>query len=1084
MQALNRPFHFAVVDEVDSILIDEARNPFIVNMPGADNFSHSEWTIAVRVSMLLKGPPVPENMHPDELISYFEGIPMEEFMSVDYIPDYRIKGATITRKGMAKAVKLLSHPSIARIYMVSAIKDEEKKVSGETTAPTHVALLEIDQTEEFGEDTNRSASVGRLVVRKLQESENEVSTWNTDSQDEIIELADVSLDSLCDALMARQFLHIPYETVIDSIYEAAIAPVLWSGGSKSWGRYLNQAVRAVHAFKKNIDYIVRDGEVVVIDTATGRERERSRWQAGLHQAIEAKELVLQADPNIEIRPEDFDQGRVTYQVLFSEYQTLSGMTGTAATEAEEFEEAYELSIVRIPPHRPSQRIDLHPLVYGSKEGWRMKLQQAVRDAVIDGRPVLVATMSVEASEEVLEVVKETALYPSLNEIQSRILASALSRVPSTLPSPPIKDLLLAGGLPGDSKIEALNPEARSAIAFYISVKQKYPRTSEFLHKFVREGSISTDEADEMKQSIMVLRDVLTTRAWSLRNQMEADAIKDILELLIHSVKESKIGNKVKVNLLNARPDRARKEAEIIAQAGLPATVTVATSMAGRGTDILLGGNPKGLTLLALKYIVLPLITDEKSPECDPPLSGIHPAWTGSNIEDSMRDCLPESISSACFDIKAKELHEKLLFQDAITFLEGIIEMTELFRANFGLQNEGETEIDVDLDRCDSWIRNELSESGMLVTGSFEFSTGLEEEILRYSLLQWLWFDRECKLMGEKVRGAGGLSVVIASIPETRRTELQLRGRAGRQGDPGSTSVVASLEDPLLTSALMPKQKKDIWLYIEESGGADGPLPSLVIDPVIKTLTRNQEQMQQSARDVARKYDAVIDAYRRHVYRLRRIMNKGGEMSRSVLFHADLRAMSEELVSYHCSANLPLDQWNLDGLLTDIGELLYSPGLKIRMESQSAFPNLPQSRHPSQLSISMHFVDEFLMAMLEEVMIDQEESRPSLVEDLRNCLKGKKSVDGTAMPILDFKSTKTPIAPLRRKALLNARKEAILDGNAGTKHAYQRLVLWVGDTIAVCLYLFKNSCSYSVTFSSCGFLCSICMKTRDTLCKRQ
>jgi SecA preprotein cross-linking domain/SecA DEAD-like domain len=116
---------------------------------------------------------------------------------------------------------------------------------------------------------------------------------------------------------------------------AAVPAVLWAGGDRGWGRFITTALKAVHLYVRDVDYIVKDSEVVIIDSATGREKRGSRWQGGVHQAIEAKE----APSGTRIRAEDFDQGRITYQVLLNYYGRLSGMTGTAATEAEEFGEA-------------------------------------------------------------------------------------------------------------------------------------------------------------------------------------------------------------------------------------------------------------------------------------------------------------------------------------------------------------------------------------------------------------------------------------------------------------------------------------------------------------------------------------------------------------------------------------------------------------------------------------------------------------------------------------------------------------------------------------------------------------------------
>lgn len=1022
--ALNRPLHFAVVDEVDSILIDEARNPFIVNMPGTDNGLESYWTIAAQIAMELQGPPVPENMGPEDLMNYFDGIPIEDFMSVDFIPDLRIKGTTITRKGMARAVKLLAHPRIGRVFIATDINSPELLYS---------VILEVDSSSG-NDDRSRG---GRLIVRDISSGGDNKAWLRNSSSDQVIEISDCSDDSIRSALQKHGFAIMPSDNVPDNVWYLAVPSVLWNGGAKAWGRFLNQATRAVHAFHKDVDYIVRGGEIVVIDTATGRERERSRWQAGLHQALEAKEMILQADDKLKIKPEDFDQGKITYQVLFSEYNTLSGMTGTAATEAEEFEEAYGLSVVRIPPHRPSLRVDNPTEVYGGKQAWSERILRTVNEAVRAGRPVLIGTMSVEASEEVYRIISSAPIDPKMTDLNTLTLRSNLSRVPQTLPSPPVT---LDGLQPED------NPQLQAAYEFYEALMVDYDVVLKYLKKLANKSSPKRLDLEDLRYSMTVLRSVVSSKAWSLKNPTELDAIQECYDVLVETLKKSTLSESYVINLLNARPERSRMEAEIVAQAGVPGTITVATSMAGRGTDILLGGNPKGLLLGALKFLLFPYM-NVRSQTMDIPLAKVHPAFVGG--EESMEKHLPRIIYLSyrqCTDEMKKNRYSISL--EPLEFFEKVVEKTEMIRSHLKLSLPAQQGLDYDLSSMLLTYANAFEQedwsSEIFLTGilsELECEVPHEEfkDLLRYSLLQWLWFDDQCSRMAEEVRSSGGLCVVIASVPESRRSELQLRGRAGRQGDPGTTSIIASLDDPILSSALLPNQQRDIWNYIEESGSSNEALPSLVIDPIIRTIIRNQEQLQQGGRDVARKYDAVIDSYRRHVYRLRRILTRGGELSRASLFHNDLRNTAEDIVQMHCNESSGVDTWNIEAVIDDMMALLQQPRLSL-VYTESQGKDLLSVSHvcnPENVILSMHVIEDYIMAIAEELEETSQQDATVLHAQICTLLQKRKPI-----PNLDFRKTSVSLPSMRRRSMVTSRQCR----NITKSGAYNELVLWAGDVL--------------------------------------
>lgn len=1044
VQALNRPLNFAVVDEVDSILIDEARNPFIVNMPGTDTGFEQHWMVAVQIAMQLQGPPVPENMNAEDLMHYFDGVPMEEFMNVDFIPDFRIKGTTLTRRGMAKCVKLLAHPHVERVF-----------VAQDVNGIYHCVILDLDVDESY-EDRARSGSSGRLIIREIDgKLEGDAYVPFQDDSEASYELENASRDCVVDTLERIGLVVMPSEEVREEVWDAAIPSVLWSGGSKAWGRFINQATRAVHAFHKNVDYIVRGGEIVVIDSATGRERDRSRWQAGLHQALEAKELYLQSDFDLKIRPEDFDQGRITYQVLFSEYQTLSGMTGTAATEAEEFEEAYGLPVVRIPPHKPSMRVDESLEVYGSKVPWSQRILDIVKQAVRHGRPVLIGTMTVEASEEVHRIISNAPFDIRLNETDELVMASALSKVPKKLPLPPnIKQL-------GDQT----STELKSAYIFYQGLMTDYDDILSYLNECVRSKAEVSLQQSDVRHVMTVLRHVVSSKAWSLKNSTELDAVEEIYETLEHSVRNSALSKSTVINLLNARPERARKEAEIIAQAGLPGTITVATSMAGRGTDILLGGNPKGLALSALKFLYGNIFVSEEEQGCfqDIPLSKSHPAFIHG--ERSMKTHLPLELFE-CYVACRVALSgpqgpsTTMSENEASSFFEKVVEKTEIIRSHMKislqhqLKNAGDGYLSIFGKAFDAGDEiSELYTSQMLSELDLEVPHEKYNTLIKFSLLQWLWFDRVCAELARGVRSSGGLCVVIASIPESRRAELQLRGRAGRQGDPGTTSIIASLEDPILSAALLPNQQRDIWNYIEESGSSNDTLPSLVINPIIKTVIRNQEQLQQGGRDVSRKYDAVIDSYRRHVYRLRRIITRGGETSRASLLNSNLRDTAADIVQANCDAESGIKDWDIEATIDDLMSLLQQPALMHQASHET--PRVSGFKNPENVSISIHVLDEFLMAFVEEIEADSLDTLP-LHMQVHKALQARA---WDTIPTLNFKNSSISMTSTRRRAILSVRSNL-----KSPQNAHDALVLWAGDVLTSVYEAKRHACHEALTCS--------------------
>ena len=397
--------------------------------------------------------------------------------------------------------------------------------------------------------------------------------------------------------------------------------------------HINQAIKAHGVMKRDIDYVVKDGEVIIVDEFTGRLMFGRRYSNGLHQAIEAKEHVTVASENKTL-------ATITFQNYFRLYDKLSGMTGTAMTEQEEFGTIYELDIVEIPTNRPNQRHDHHDVVYKTEAGKYRAVIQQIKDCHAKGQPVLVGTVSIEK-----------------NELLSGLLA--------------------------------------------------------------REG--------------------------------------------------------IQHNLLNAK--NHEKEAEIVAQAGKFGAVTVATNMAGRGTDIMLGGNAE---YLARADLVKAGYSDEVIADA-----------TGYAETDN------EEILAA-----RKLFAEKMAQHKAV----------------------------------------------------------IAEE-------------------AEKVRAAGGLFIIGTERHESRRIDNQLRGRAGRQVDPGETRFYISLEDDLMRlfggeriQNMMEKFDLD----------EDTPIENKMLTKAIENAQTTVESRNFQSRKSVLEYDDVMNKQREIIYQQRREVLDGKDLKDTIL----------------------------------------------------------------------------------------------------------------------------------------------------------------------------------------------------------
>ena len=417
--------------------------------------------------------------------------------------------------------------------------------------------------------------------------------------------------------------------------------------------HINQAIKAHGTMKRDIDYVIKDGQVVIVDEFTGRLMFGRRYSDGLHQAIEAKE-------HVEVARESKTLATITFQNYFRLYGKLSGMTGTALTEEEEFGTIYNLDIIEIPTNRPIARIDDPDVVYKTEAAKYRAVIEQVKACHAKGQPVLVGTVSIEKNEK---------------------------------------------------------------LSYLLS----------------REG--------------------------------------------------------IKHNLLNAK--NHEKEAEIVAQAGKLGAVTVATNMAGRGTDIMLGGNAETLALDDLKRGLIKLAE--------------------SKVQEGELD-----------ERTAKMFVDKMVYEangHAETDNPGILAVRKKFDELYKL-HKAQTDADA-----------------------------------------------------EKVRAAGGLYILGTERHESRRIDNQLRGRAGRQGDPGESSFYISLEDDLMRLFGSERiQNMMDTLGIDENE----PIDQKILSGAIESAQKKIESRNFAARKHVLEYDDVLNTQRKIIYAQRLQVLEGKDVKDSIM----------------------------------------------------------------------------------------------------------------------------------------------------------------------------------------------------------
>ena len=583
-QKVQREHAFAIVDEVDSILIDEARTPLIIS--GRGDKASDLYERADQLARTMKKHVFTEIDSKEDLESFYQE------NGIDYVVDEKAHSATLTQLGVKKAEKF------------------------------------------FG------------------------------------------LDNLTD----------PDNITIQ--------------------HHVNQAIKAYGCMKNEVNYVVKDGQVIIVDEFTGRLMYGRRYNEGLHQAIEAKE-------GVKVESESKTLATITFQNFFRLYKKLSGMTGTAKTEEQEFQEIYKLDVVEIPTNKEVIRQDNPDAIYRTEKGKFLSIIEEIRRVHEKGQPVLVGTISIEKSEQLSKMLK------------------------------------------------------RAGIAH---------------------------------------------------------------------------------NVLNAK--HHEKEAEIIAQAGKLGAVTIATNMAGRGTDIMLGGNAEYMAKSALR-----------------------------------KDGLDDEI---------------------------IAEATGFAETDNAEINEARAQYQAYYNRFKEEIREEA----------------------------------------DAVRRAGGLYIIGTERHESRRIDNQLRGRSGRQGDPGESKFFLSCEDDLMRIFGGERMNSMLSMFrVDETT----PIENKMLSNVIESSQQKVESRNFAIRKSVLDFDDVMNRQREIIYGQRNQVLNGEDIHDTVV--KMLEETIENNVNMFCASDMDKDNWNLSGLNELYRDWLVTDATKFRFNTEELEKTDKQALIDELRSRAMKLYDE-------------------------------------------------------------------------------------------------------------------------------
>ncbi|KAF3546703.1 hypothetical protein DY000_02003351 [Brassica cretica] len=503
---------------------------------------------------------------------------------------------------------------------------------------------------------------------------------------------------------------------------------------EQWASYLLNAIKAKELFLRDVNYIIRTKEVLIVDEFTGRVMQGRRWSDGLHQAVEAKE-------GLPIQNESITLASISYQNFFLQFPKLCGMTGTASTESAEFESIYKLKTTIVPTNKPMIRKDESDVVFKAVNGkWRAVVVEISRMHKT-GRAVLVGTTSVEQSDELSQLLQEAGIT--------------------------------------------------------------------------------------------------------------------------HEV-------------LNAKPENVEREAEIVAQSGRFGAVTIATNMAGRGTDIILGGNAEFMARLKLREILMPRVVK--------PTDGVFVSVKKAPPKRTWK------VNEKLFPCKLSNEKEKLAEEAVQSAVE-------------------------------AWGQKSLTELEAEERLSYSCEKGpVQDEVIGKLRNAFLEIAKEYKGFTDeerkKVVEAGGLHVVGTERHESRRIDNQLRGRSGRQGDPGSSRFFLSLEDNIFRIFGGDRIQGMMRAFRVE----DLPIESKMLTKALDEAQRKVENYFFDIRKQLFEFDEVLNSQRDRVYTERRRALVSDSLEPLIIEYAELTM--DDILEANIGPDTPKESWDLEKLIAKVQQYCY------------------------------------------------------------------------------------------------------------------------------------------------------------------
>jgi preprotein translocase SecA subunit len=646
--------------------------------------------------------------------------------------------------------------------------------------------------------------------------------------------------------------------------------------------HVQQALKAHAIFKRDVDYVVKDGEVIIVDEFTGRLMPGRRWSDGLHQAVEAKERV-------HIREENQTLATITIQNYFRMYKKLAGMTGTADTEATEFKKIYKLDVVVIPTHRNMIRNDLADVVYRTENEKFEAVVQEIEERNSKGQPILVGTTSVAKSERLSRMLKKKGVKHNVlnavnHEAEATIIAQA-GRFGSVTIATNMAgrgtDILLGG-----------NPDflARSDMENeWISRAAKLPTQGAARYEDALRELREKYEEEVQKAEKRYLKE------GELYQQQRSDALKRSTELQ-HEIRE----------VSPFRSERERYE-------DLSATALIEALHGMRVIpDAYLKAKEAFEASLFVSNDGATTESEQSFQEAREDFAEFIDRWQQKNGD---REAMVEAL-----DDKRRNYDQRILdleFDKSLAALSKSehAELVNEYRAVHHAFEEAELHCEAVRGPYEDAIQeaqlnyeNKRQEYLRMVEEVREqLDKAPEEYRVRFEQVLGK-YNEVCAKEHDRVIAAGGLHILGTERHESRRIDNQLRGRAGRQGDPGSSRFYLSLEDDLMRIFGADR----IQGIMSRLGMEEGvPIEHGLVTRAIENAQKKVEGHNFDIRKHLLEYDDVMNKQREVIYNQRREVLKGETLKEEVLDM--VRELIADIISRYADKEVHPSDWDLAGL---------------------------------------------------------------------------------------------------------------------------------------------------------------------------